>query len=128
MADKAARPSREQIVLEYLKGGVTYRQLETKYGIDHAHIHRWVMRHQGKFRDRSQEGETKKSTIKWFTPPVEPPPPDAEKINLTQQLQQAQLKITLLEEVIRIAQAEQGLIVPKKYTTKPSKLSGKPNK
>ena len=125
MVDKTARPSREQIVLEYLNGGVTYRQLEAKYGIDHAHIHRWVRRHQGKERDRSKEGKTEKNTIKWFTPPLATPPPDPEKITLTEQLQQAQLTIALLEEVIRIAQQEHGLTLPKKSTTKPSKLSAK---
>ena len=125
MVDKTARPSREQIILEYLKGGVTYRQLEAKYGIDHAHIHRWVRRHQGKDRDRSRETKTGKSTIKWFIPPSVPPPPDPEKIKLTEQLQQAQLTIALLEEVIRIAQHEQGLILPKKSITKPSKLSAR---
>ena len=125
MVDKTARPSREQIILEYLNGGVTYRHLEAKYGIDHAHIHRWVRRHQGHQPSRSSERKTEKSTIEWFTPPKEPIPPDPEKVKLTEQLQQAQLKIALLEEVIRIAQQEYGLSLPKKSTTKPSKLSGK---
>ncbi len=60
-------------MLEYLNGGVTYRQIEAEYGIDHAHIHRWVRRHQGKERDRSQEGKTRENTITWFTPPWCPP-------------------------------------------------------
>lgn len=120
MADKTPRPTREKIVLEHLTGGVTYSHLEAKYGIDHAHIHRWVMAHQGKQRDRSNECTPKESTIKWFTPEPEPLPPDPEKTNLTEQLQQARLKITLLEEVIRIAQAEHGLVLPKKSTTAPA--------
>lgn len=130
MADKTPRPNREQIVLEYLSGGVTYRQLEAKYGIDHAHIQRWVKIHQGKPRDRSKEYISKKNTNQPPAPPPESPPstPDVEKVKLTQQLQQARLKIALLEEVIRIAQAEQRLVVPKKYITKQSKLSGKPSK
>ena len=100
--------------------------------IDHAHIQRWVKIHQGKPRDRSKEYTSKKNTNEAPAPALPPespppPPPDAEKAKLTHQLQQAQLKIALLEEVIHIAQAEQGLVVPKKFTTKPSKLSGKPN-
>lgn len=125
MVDTTARPSREQIILEYLNGGVTYRQLEAKYGIDHAHIHRWVRQHQGDQPSRKPEGKTKKNTIEWFTPPKEPTPPDPEKTKLAEQLQQAKVKIALLEEVIRIAQQEHGLSLPKKPTTKPSKLSGK---
>lgn len=125
MVDKTPRPSREQIILEYLKCGVTYRQLEAKYGIDHAHIYRWVRRHQGKECDRSQQGKAKKSTITWFTPPAASPPTDPEKLTLTEQLQQAQLIIALLEEVIRIAQDEHGLTLPKKSTTKPAKLSAR---
>ncbi|MEZ0543136.1 hypothetical protein [Fibrella arboris] len=128
MVDKTARPSRKQIVLEYLQGGVTYRQLEAKYGIDHAHIHRWVRRHQGHQPRPAAEVKTKKSTIEWFTPPKEPTPPDPEKVKLAEQLKKARLKIALLEEVIRIAQQEHGLSLPKKSTTatadrKPSKLS-----
>lgn len=128
MADKTPRPSREQIVLEYLSGGVTYRQLEAKYGIDHAHIQRWVMVHQGNPRDRSKEYTSKKKTNPAPVPAPQPPPPDPEKAKLIRQLQAAQLKVALLEEIIRMAQAEQGLVVPKKFTTKPSKLLGRTNK
>ena len=63
MVDKTARPSREQIILEYLKGGVTYRQLEAKHGIDHAHIHRWVSRHQANDPDQPLKTKVGKSTI-----------------------------------------------------------------
>lgn len=125
MVDKTARSSREQIIQEYLNGGVTYRQLEAKYGIDHAHIHRWVRQHQGHQPRPKPEAKTKKSTIEWFTPPKEPTPPDPEKTKLAEQLQQAKVKIALLEEVLRIAQQEHGLNLPKKSTTKLSKLLDK---
>lgn len=126
MVDKTARPSREQIILEYLKGGVTYRQLEAKYGIDHAHVHRWVRRHQANNLNQPLGSVAGKNTIEWFTPPEPPAPPDLEKAKLAEQLQQAHLKITLLEEIIRLAQDEHGLVLPKKSITKPSKLSHKP--
>lgn len=129
MGDKTPRPSREQIVLEYLSGGVTYRQLEAKYGLSHSQIQRWVMIHLGQPRDRAQEYMAKKNTnaVPAPVPAPEPPSPpaDAETVSLAQQLQLAQLKISLLEEVLRIAQTQEGLVVPKKYTTKLSKLSGK---
>lgn len=131
MGDKTPRPSREQIVLEYLSGGITYRQLETKYGISHSQIQRWVMIHLGQPRDRTKEYLAKKNTNPAPAPaPVpkpSPPESEAEQVDLAHQLQLAHLKITLLEEVLRIAQTQEGLVVPKKYITKLSKLSGKPN-
>lgn len=138
MADKTPIPNRDKIVLEYLNGGVTYRQLEAKYGIDHSLINYWVRAHQGIPRDRAKEyakAKQRKNAI--AVPPPEPgptppaplaTPPDPEKQKLAKQLQQAQLKIDLLEEVIRIAQDEQGLELPKKSTTKLSRLWGKISK
>ena len=129
MGDKTAQTNRDRIVLEYLSGGVTYRQLEAKWGVDHATIQRWVLLHKGIPRNRKDGHPTKKSTNK-PTPQVPPPPPvvDEEKVQLEKQLLQAQRKILLLQEVITIAQAEQGLILPKKFTTKPLKLSGNEKK
>lgn len=126
MVDNNQPPSRDQIVLEYLNGGVTYRQLQAKYGFNRATINNWVHQHQGIFRDRRGEYQKQKSAKKALTqqptksqpvaqvvaPPSEPPNP------LADQLREAQLTIALLEEVIRIAQQEQGLILPKKSTTK----------
>jgi transposase-like protein len=124
MVDKTPPPNRDKIVLEYLNGGVTYRQLQQKYGIDHALIHYWVQRHKGIIRDRSKEYAKGKSTITSSTPePTKPPPPpppplvDKEKVQLAEELRKARLKITLLEEVLRVAQDEQGLELPKKFTT-----------
>lgn len=128
MGDKKQPTTREKIVLEYLTGGVTYRQLEAKWGVDHATIQRWVLVHKGIPRDRKDGHPTKKSTIKTLPQLPPPPPVDEEKVRLQQQLIEAQRKILLLQEVITIAQAEHGLVLPKKFTTKPSKLSGNEKK
>ena len=129
MGDKKQTTTREKIVLEYLVGGVTYRQLEEKWGVDHATIQRWVLRHKGIPRNRADGHPTKKNTIPILpkTPPP-PPPVDQEKVRLQEQLLEARRKILLLQEVITIAQAEHGLVLPKKFTTKPSKLSGNEKK
>ena len=123
MGDKKQPTTREKIVLEYLVGGVIYRELEAKWGVDHATIQRWVLQHKGVSRNRTDEYQTKKNTIKPLSPPP-PPPVDEEKVRLERQLLEAQRKILLLQEVITIAQTEYGLVLPKKYITKPSKLSG----
>ena len=131
MADKPLVPKRDKIGLEYLSGGVTYRQLEAKYGIDHARIHYWVMHHRGIVRNRPSVRKSDNSTNQ--TPPPLPPPlslplpVDSEKVKLAQQLREAELTIALLREVVSIAQTEQGLVVPKKFTVKPSKLWDKTN-
>ena len=129
MGDKKQPTTREKIVLEYLTGGVTYRQLEAKWGVDHATIQRWVLLHKGIPRNRKDGHPTKKSTIE-PRPPIPPPPPpvDEEKARLEKQLLDAQRKILLLQEVISIAQAEHGLVLPKKPITKLSKLSGNEKK
>lgn len=124
MGDKTGQTNRDKIVFEYLSGGVTYRQLEAKWGVDHATIQRWVLLHQGVPRNQKDGHPTKKSTIRLLAEkPPAPPPVDTEKVQLQKQLRQAELKIKLLEEVLRVAQNEQGLVLPKKFTTKPSKLS-----
>lgn len=129
MGDKKQSTTREKIVLEYLVGGVTYRELEAKWGVDHATIQRWVLLHKGIPRNRTDSHPTKKSTNQSIpqTPPS-PPPVDEEKVRLEKQLLEAQQKILLLQEVITIGQAEHGLVLPKKFTTKPSKLSGNEKK
>lgn len=99
MADKTPSPNPDKIVLKYLNGGVTYRQLEAKYGIDHARIHYWVQRHKGIRPDRTQEYEKakqRKNAIAGTSPasaPAPQPPPllplppvDKEKLKLQQQL------------------------------------------
>ena len=129
MGDKKQSTTREKIVLEYLVGGVTYRQLEAKWGVDHATIQRWVLLHKGIPRNRTDSHPTKKSTITSVPQqPPKPPPVDEEKARLERQLLEAQRKILLLQEVITIAQADHGLVLPKKSITKPSKLSGNEKK
>jgi transposase-like protein len=45
-----------EVVLEYLKGGVTLRGLEKKHGINFRQIHRWVKEYEGA---KGPEGEEK---------------------------------------------------------------------
>lgn len=52
MGDNLEQTTRDKLVNEYLKGGISYRQLEAKYRIEHSTIHRWVLAHKGIYRDR----------------------------------------------------------------------------
>lgn len=127
MGDNLEQTTRDKLVNEYLKGGISYRQLEAKYGIEHSTIHRWVLAHKGIPRDRANEYQSKKSTN---TTPIIKTVYIENPVNeqFKQQLSEAELKIALLEEIISIAEKEQGLVVPKKSITELSKLSGKNKK
>ena len=39
---------KEAIIAEYLAGGISYRKLESKYGIDFRIINSWVIKYQGR--------------------------------------------------------------------------------
>ena len=41
------RSLRERIVSEYLFGGLSYRKLGEKHGVNFYQIRRWVLKHQG---------------------------------------------------------------------------------
>lgn len=127
MGDNLEQTTRDKLVNEYLKGGISYRQLEAKYGIEHSTIHRWVLAHKGIYRDRDKEHQSKKNSI---TPPIIKTVYIENPVNeqFKQQLSEAELKIALLEEIISIAEKEQGLNLPKKFITELSKLSGKNKK
>ncbi len=127
MGDNLEQTTRDKLVNEYLKGGVSYRQLEAKYGIEHSTIHRWVLAHKGIQRDRAKEYQSKKNTN---TTPITKTVYIENPINeqFKQQLSEAEIKIALLEEIISIAEKEQGLVLPKKLLTELSKLSGKNKK
>jgi transposase-like protein len=40
---------KEQVVMEYLRGGVTMRKLSEKYGFGFSTISRWVLAYPGNF-------------------------------------------------------------------------------
>ena len=44
------RVNKEAIIAEYLAGGISYRSLGEKYGIDFRIINYWVLKYQGKGR------------------------------------------------------------------------------
>jgi transposase-like protein len=39
--------TKEKIIAEYLQGGISYRQLEEKYGTSFRNIQRWVQQYKG---------------------------------------------------------------------------------
>lgn len=95
---------REQIVAEYVRGGVSYRELGRKYGLNHRQIHRWVKAYRRGVpadKERRYTGEQ-----------------IAEIRRLRKELENARLKNELLTAMIDIAEEQMGVDIRKKRGAK----------
>lgn len=107
--------SKEEIINEYLVGGISYRTLEKKYGFSRATINRWVLQHQ-RFTLMRKSGEKSISLPEMDKKPREVLP--AEIIELQKQLEQERLQNKLLTAMIDIAEQELKIPIRKKYGTR----------
>ncbi len=107
--------NKEQIINEYLIGGISFRVLAKKYGISRSTINRWVLEHQGFIcmRKSSKESIT---FLEMNKNPREVLP--TEIIELQKQLEQERLHNKLLTAMIEIAEQELKIPIRKKYGTK----------
>lgn len=110
--------AKEEIINEYLLGGISFRLLSLKHNISRSTLHRWVLEHQGFICLRKSAKESislleMHKDLKSILP--------TETIELQKQLVQERLHNKLLIAMIDIA--EQALKIPirKKYGTKPLK-------
>jgi transposase-like protein len=110
MEKKRTQISKEEIVAEYLAGGISFRQLESKYGTDHRRIHEWVLAYQG--RGRNPKNITIEHSKKSRLP--------ADVKQLQAELRKAQLHNKLLEALIDIGQEQYGIDLRKKTGAKRS--------
>lgn len=109
---------KEQIINEYLIGGISFRTLGKKYGISRSTINRWVLEHQGFICMRKSAKESI-NLLEMNKEPREILP--TEIIELQRQLQQERLHNKLLVAMIEIAEQELKIPIRKKYGTKPLK-------
>ena len=100
---------REIVIAEYLTGGITYRRLGEKHGIDFRTINSWVMKYKGKERNRNSKIVVKNAT-------VENVPVDL--VQLQKELSTALLHVKLLNAMIDIAEKELKIDIRKKSGTK----------
>lgn len=91
---------KEEVVKEYLEGGVSLRGLSRKYGIDHRTIHRWVKAHES----GRPVGESSKELAEM----------PKEVGRLQRELYEARLHVKLLETMIDIAEEDMGIAIRKK--------------
>ena len=100
---------REIVIAEYLTGGITYRRLGEKHGIDFRTINSWVMKYKGKERNRNSKIVVKNATIENIP---------ADVVQLQKELQTALLQAKLLNAMIDIAEKELKIDIRKKSGTK----------
>ncbi len=110
--------TKEEIINEYLVGGISFRTLGKKHGISRSTINRWVLEHQGFICMR----KSSKESIILLEMSKEPHEVlSAEIIELQKQLEQERLQNKLLTAMIDIAEQELKIPIRKKYGTRQSK-------
>ena len=98
MIRKVSVVNKSQIISEYLSGDSTFLQLEQKHGVAARTIQSWVRA----FRLKNPVGAQSPDKVD-----------DVKK--LKKQLEDAQLKNELLEEMLRLSEEQTGLDLRKKF-------------
>jgi transposase-like protein len=100
---------KESIIAEYLTGTSSYRKIGIKYGVDFRIVHSWVMKYQGKTRNKIPKPKTSQ---------IEEPSLSNEVKQLQRELRKAQLHNKLLNAMIDIAEDQLKIDIRKKSGTK----------
>src|SRR3954467_4491368 len=110
--------NKEAIIAEYLTGGISYRHLGEKYGIDFRIINYWVLKYQ---RKEGKESPSKKATTQSILSKTEPPPAAVSAVDVEQlqkELRAAKLQNTLLNVIIDTAEEQLKISIRKKSGTR----------
>lgn len=107
------RTKKKEVVEEYVRGGVSLRELEGKYGINFRTIHRWVKETEAEYEpgERDRRKEQRRLAVKQRDVPVE-------VRELQKELEKARLKNELLTVMIEIAEEQFGIDIRKKSGAK----------
>lgn len=111
--------NKEAIIAEYLAGGISYRRLGEKYGIDYRIINYWVRSYQGKNKKNSKKKATAKRAALQTTDAAVPLSL-AEVEQLQKELRTAQLHNVLLNAMIDTAEQQFKISIRKKSGTRQS--------
>lgn len=106
--------NKEAIIAEYLAGGISYRRLGEKYGIDFRIINYWVLSYQGKGKKKI----SKKATAKKPSSKTEEAPLPVEVQALQKELRTARLQNHLLNAMIDTAEEQLKISIRKKSGTR----------
>lgn len=102
-----------EVVAEYLKGGVTLRELGRKHGVNFRSIHRWVKECEGaKGPEVEAKGKARRALV------VKETELSADVRRLRKELEEARLYNKLLNAMIDIAEDQMGIEIRKKRGAK----------
>jgi transposase-like protein len=108
--------TKEEIIAEYLAGGISFRKLGEKYNLPVSTISGWVQTYQGRkvnWRERMRRKKVKEQQLE--LPQL---PEDVKQLQTS--LRKAELYSKLLEEIIRLSEEHTGIDLRKKFGTKQS--------
>lgn len=100
---------KKEVVEEYLRGGVSLRELEKDHGINFRTIHRWVKEAE---RELAPEERKVRQVRRSVAIRVRELPADVKQ--LRKELEEAELKNELLNAMIDIAEDQFGIEIRKK--------------
>lgn len=103
---------KERVIAEYLSGGVTYRQLQAKYGTSYQLIHQWVQGFKNCNTTNKMPSKQKNVNANEDLP--------KEVKQLQEELRQAKLYNKLLEALVDIGKEKYGIDLRKKNGTRQS--------
>jgi len=110
---KGRRTIRDKVITEYLGGDVSYREMETRYGISSSTLNRWVKEHKS---GRGHEKEAIERVALELAEGREELPADVKE--LQRELHEARLYNKLLNAMIDIAEDQMGIVIRKKSGAK----------
>jgi transposase-like protein len=106
--------TKEEIIAEYLVGGISFRKLGEKYNLPSSTISGWMQTYQGRkvdWRERTRRKKVKEQQLPQL-------PEDVKQLQAS--LRKAELHNKLLEEILRLSEEHTGIDLRKKYGTKQS--------
>ncbi len=108
--------TKEEIIAEYLVGGISFRKIGEKYSLPSSTISGWVQTYQGRkvnWRERMRRKKVKEQQLE--LPQL---PEDVKQLQAS--LRKAELHNKLLEEILRLSEEHTGIDLRKKFGTRQS--------
>ena len=100
-----------EVVAEYLRGGVTLRELERRHGVSFSTIHRWVKEYE---RGEGPNQEVEAGQEVWRALVEKDASLSTDLRRLRKELEEERLRNELLNTMIDIAESQMGIAISEK--------------
>lgn len=114
--------TKEEIIAEYLAGGISFIKLGKKYNIPGSTVSTWVHKYEGRhrtWRDRMKRQQQLKQE-RQLQAQIPQLPEDVRQLQTA--LRKAELHNKVLEEILRLSEEHTGLDLRKKFGTRQSSI------